>query len=635
MRILISDIYFEKTNSLLIWNKEKTESKTMTKEKKSDSKEKTNEGKYPFDIVGTFWGIRNSALTFEASLFELIDNSIGHGDAKDIAVEIKWLEKILKTDRDRLREVAVIDNGKGMNYDNLYNCLITGSSSTFNDRDSIGRFGFGLKAGGLNQCRRIEVYSKMKGEDTYYAKLDYDEFLEGSKTIEPPIKKEFPKEYAEIIKNSGTIVIWNKLDIAEPLNGKEDLSKLIYTTGRVYRKFIGNEILQTGKDGKSKPVKNPNIRKITINGKEVIPWDPLYYTKIPGFEKDERSEIMYDEVLTLPIHEAEELKKSDLKEDKIIIRMSLLPEKWRLERKTSAESDFAKEHHIDGENAGAISILRNGREVNHKKIIGIGPRKESEDRWWGMEIEYPATLDRWFSIKNVKVGLEPNNELKKIIDGKVKSTIFRLEEQIESTWKYSDSEKGKAEKERPTVEGHNPAEERFKETGLGRPRVFEELTEEEKDAYYEQISKRFSDFDNKVDKAKFEELNVKWFNDYEMPEKGPFIDINPKLGVTELIYNVKHVFFIKLGEITQQLEEIQKIEDPEELMEAKEDISKTVNQIRYCIDLLLGSFTSAYVSLDPYAKQEVKTTLYSLLQQWTTMLHIVADDPNFYKRVNG
>ena len=628
MSVVRKCVLFKKNEPKKIKNNTIKPKTNMTKKNLQEN----NGGRYPFDVAGTFWGIRNSALSFSSSLFELIDNSLDHGKAETVDIRLEWLAKNTSSQRNRLKKVAIIDDGNGMDDSILFDALITGKSLTFNRRESIGRFGFGLKASGLNQCRLIEIYSKTNNGDSYYAVLNYNEFLNGKQFIDAPIEKEIPKEYHDIIKKHGTVVIWSDLDIAQPMND-DDLEELRYNIGRTYRKFIGEEILVLGKNGKSNRIENQNKRTIIVNGFETLPLDPLYYTKIPGYSKDKKSEIYYEAQLSLPIHAAEELEDSSVTEGKITIRMSLLPKEWRLARNESARSDFAYERYID-RNEG-ISILRNGREVLYDKVSGIGPRKEPEDRWWGMEIEYPATLDQWFQVKNVKVGLEPNKELREKIDAAVRPTIKRCREIIASDFTKHEVEKEKEEKKKPSTGGHSPAEDRFKETGLGRPRIFEALDEDEKDEYYKQLSSRFADFDARVDRARFEELNVKWFNDYDLPEKGPFIDINAKLGITELSYNIKHVFFRRLNEIMEKLEEIVKIKDEGELMDAREEISASVNQLRYSIDLLLGSYTSAHVSMDPYAKQEVKTTLMYLLQQWTTMLQIVTDDPNFYKRVNG
>ena len=65
-----------------------------------------------------------------------------------------------------------------------------------------------------------------------------------------------------------------------------------------------------------------------------------------------------------------------------------------------------------------------------------------------------------------------------------------------------------------------------------------------------------------------------------------------------------------------------------------DELKETVGLMRYCIDLLLASFAGACVSIDPLQTQQSKTTLMQLLSFWTTMLHIVAEDPDFRKRVH-
>ncbi len=601
-------------------------SKTNTAQKNKSVE--SDEDRYPFDVKGIFTGIRNLSLSFQGSLFELIDNSLDHGKAEVVDVRLEWMSN------DRLQRVAVVDDGIGMNKNQLFDALITGKSISYNQRDTIGRFGFGLKAGGLNQCRVIEVYSKVKNSDSHYAILNYDSFLEGKEKINAPIKKEIPEEFHDIIKDNGTVVIWKNLDIAERFNQKGDLEELRYHIGRTYRKFIGEEILIRGDDGKSQAVKSKNKKTIYVNNVKILPWDPLYYTKIPGFEKDSRSEIYYEDTITLPIHIGEELDSDEKKEDEIIIRFSILPKEWRKYKKQGGEDNPIVKQRWIHENEG-ISILRNGREVVNQSFYGITGKSETWDRWWGLEIEYPATLDRWFQIKNVKVGLEPNKILKEKLREKILSTKNRAVEIIRQYWDENEVKKRRDEKDSPSVSSHIPGEETFKEKGIGKPRIYEELTEEEKNEYFEKLQERFEDFDAKTDRKRFEELNIKFFDDYNMPEGSAFIDINPKLGVTELTYNLKHIFFRKINEIMEQQESLTKKLEEAELDDLSQELSETVNLMRYAIDLLIGSYASAHVSIDPYAKQEAKTTLMYLMSQWTTMLKIVTDDKDFRKRVHG
>ena len=634
------------------------------------------EDRYPFDVAGLFAGLRTLSLTFQASLYELIDNSLDHGNAAKTDVRIEWYE----SNPQKISKVAVVDNGIGMDRATLFGALITGKSQTYNQRDTIGRFGFGLKAGGLNQCRIIEVYSQKKNSDSYYAVLDLDEFLGGKKMLTAPIKKEIPKEFHDVIKNQGTVVIWNNLDIAQPINQNDEFELLRYEVGRTFRKFIGEEILDTDKDGKIKAIDNKNKKQITINGLPILPWDPLYYTKIPGFERDPRSVIDDEGELIVPIHVGEEIDEEELKNlkkynfttasvdnplkededgeygDIIKIRFSILPKQWRRKPK-EGDSAFNQQRWIP-KNEG-ISILRAGREVSTKPISALTGKFDTIDRWWGLEIDYPPTLDRWFQIKNVKVGLEPNKDLRKLFNKwtSVKSTKNRAIEQIQDYW---NTEQVKAKEEMIRCSNcstenkksatkcsscgevlggtHDEAEERIKEEGLGRPKVsirFQDMTDEEKDEYYKQLEERYDDFNAATDRNRYEQLNLKFLTTTKLPPNSSFIDINPGIGVTELSYNLTHVFFRRVNEIMDEQRELSKKLDEElDEQELASDLRKTVNLMRYCIDLLLASFASAHVSIDPYAKQDAKTTLMSLMAQWTTMLHILTEDKDFEKRVH-
>jgi hypothetical protein len=76
-------------------------------------------------------------------------------------------------------------------------------------------------------------------------------------------------------------------------------------------------------------LRNPRIRKITINGIPVKPFDPLYITKIPGFEKDPRASMELVRTIPLGAHIADPLNKDENTEGQIIIRLTLLPKEWR------------------------------------------------------------------------------------------------------------------------------------------------------------------------------------------------------------------------------------------------------------------------------------------------------------------
>lgn len=66
--------------------------------------------------------------------------------------------------------VAICDNGNGMTKAELFDAMKYGSEAKRNGRsdDDLGRFGLGLKAASLSQCRKLTVISKKDGKVSAY-----------------------------------------------------------------------------------------------------------------------------------------------------------------------------------------------------------------------------------------------------------------------------------------------------------------------------------------------------------------------------------------------------------------------------------------------------------------------------------
>ena len=372
------------------------------------------------------------------------------------------------------------------------------------------------------------------------------------------------------------------------------------------------------KNKKSIAIKNPNIRIITINNEKIKPHDPLFLTAIPEFETDlKASSIMHETSFDWPVHLVDQ-DSSDVSSDKIIIRMTILPKDWR-HAVGSGGTDFARSRHIN-KNEGA-SILRNGREVYFGRSMFVKRRIE-DDRWWGMEIEYPATLDHWFNIKNIKISLEPLKELSDELYRRVTPTVNRAREQIKSDRKRAI--KGSKASKDPVNDG-------FKKAVGKNPR--NNFTEEERKKHYDDLSKRFGVFENDVEKDKIKNYPILFINDPKGHQDGPFINIIPSLDQTELYYNTNHPFFHRLEEIIAEMDHIRKMND-EEFINSKNKIKKISNELRYCIDYLLGSFAGATNRLDPDVRQPIKQTVRMLIQDWSNIVSNVLDDADFKMRLN-
>ena len=225
----------------------------------------------PVHVGRAFESLRNSDFNTVSAIGEVIDNSIQAG-AKNIRIKIKQVPT--RRNVMDLTEVAFGDDGSGMSRDILGKCLQLGFSDRYNDRSGIGRFGVGMTLGAITQCTRIEVYSKPRGGGWNFTYLDLDELRDMEDPVIPePTPAEVPREYAELVAETGTLVVWKNWD-------REDakIEEMDRWIGRVYRKFIGAETISG-----EKAVPNSDRRHIFIDDgnfdREIEAMDPLYVTK--------------------------------------------------------------------------------------------------------------------------------------------------------------------------------------------------------------------------------------------------------------------------------------------------------------------------------------------------------------------
>ena len=152
-----------------------------------------------------------------SALSELIDNSIQAGAT---AIEIKTIAVEQEANgpgrpaQPRVMEIAIADNGRGMDPETLRRALRFGDSSRFDDRSGLGRFGMGLPNASVSQCRRLEVYTWMRGAKPTWTYIDVEEIANGDMTEVPePQETVIPAPYAALTQSpSGTLEVWKGCD---------------------------------------------------------------------------------------------------------------------------------------------------------------------------------------------------------------------------------------------------------------------------------------------------------------------------------------------------------------------------------------------------------------------------------------
>jgi hypothetical protein len=334
-------------------------------------------------------GYRNTAY----ALAELIDNSI-QADASEVElICVEKYEQINSQKRLRLQEIGTIDNGNGMSAQTLAIALQFGNGTHLEDRAGIGRFGMGLPNSSISQCRRLDVWTWTNGPDNaIHSYLDVGDIQSGVKDRVPlPSPSPVPakwRERSEVLGTSGTLVVWSHFEEYRlTWRGAEaTLRNTEAIIGRMYRKFINDgrvaiHLVRVEDGGES------SRRLAVVN-------DPLYLMRNSSTPEPFNKEPMFqpwgenDEEFTIEF---------DGKLHKVFVRFSWArPETVPDDGLNRGSKPYGK-HAM--KNLG-LSIVREGRELDLD--TSWTNSYDPTERWWGAEVEFPATLDEIFGVTNNK-----------------------------------------------------------------------------------------------------------------------------------------------------------------------------------------------------------------------------------------
>ena len=331
-------------------------------------------------------GYKNTAY----ALAELIDNSQQAGASMIELFCLQTREVIRQRERSRLSKIAVLDDGRGMDYDKLRIALQFGNGSYLQDRSGIGRFGMGLPNASISQASRVEVWSWQNGPDNaLYTYIDVPEIEAGEMDVVPnpehsPVPDEW-RELSEHFSKSGTIVVWSDLDVRRLTwkTARSTLSNTERLVGRVYRRFIIDDMLRI------RLVEKDELGGI-VRDREATFDDPLYLTPSPNvpppFDEEAMFEHAFDEDYKIGVGNETHTVK---------VRYSVARAKTvELAPGSRNRGDTPYGRHAR-RNIG-VSVVRAGRELTLDQgwCIGYDPR----ERWWGAEVEFPPALDEVFGV---------------------------------------------------------------------------------------------------------------------------------------------------------------------------------------------------------------------------------------------
>ena len=366
---------------------------------------------FDFSIVSphlTVKAMRDSGYkSTDHAIAELIDNSI---DANASLVELIVVETPPRPEqrygRARVSEIAVADNGYGMDKTTLRRALRFGDGTRLDrSQAQIGRFGMGLPNASVSQCRRVDIWSWENGADNaLHCFLDLDRIEEGQTDVPEPGPEAVPYRWREVVRATseptGTIVVWSDLDRVRWRGAETTLDKTAEICGRIYRKFLANDtapieitLALCGHDGQAwTAIGEPRA---------CPPNDPLYLmvpsaTPVP-FGDIAMFRLFNENRWAIPVGDkAGEIyvRCAMAIPDAINERMAKI--KWPKSYAKAGDSPWGK--HAD-RNKG-VSIVRAQREL--ELSAAWTNSYQPEERWWSVEVEFDPILDELFGVVNNK-----------------------------------------------------------------------------------------------------------------------------------------------------------------------------------------------------------------------------------------
>jgi hypothetical protein len=354
-------------------------------------------------------GIRDIGYKSTATaLFESFDNSI-QAEASNIYL----LFEKGKTDKSSPSRIAIVDDGHGMSKEMIRIAVLWGGSDRLDDRQGMGKYGYGLPSSCVSIGQQFTVISKREDSDAWYSvTIDIEAIAKRSpdyidpktgrvvapeaKTSSIPdfVQKFLDKE--EISMSSGTIVLIDKIDRLSRNSPKALKAFLSLETGITYRNYLRST-------------------NIYIDGELIEPVDPLFITE--GFRFFDEGEL---KPRALPSSDIAVTNSTDPKKTgSVKIRYASFPYGYFSAKEKPDEDTPDHGEEVDDitndqgkkdkskrltvrKNNNGIIFLRNGRQIDVVDSKIPWTKIQNNDRFWAVEVDFSPELDEEFSITTSK-----------------------------------------------------------------------------------------------------------------------------------------------------------------------------------------------------------------------------------------
>jgi len=331
--------------------------------------------------------MRAMGYSFESAIADIIDNSIS-ASAHNI---------FLKFPIDPIDcYVTICDDGYGMSKDELFDAMKYGSEQKRGQRaaDDLGRFGLGLKAASLSQCRKLTVASKKDGIiSAYIWDLDVIEDKKDWYMVECSSYDISGIKQISWLDNvdSGTIVVWENFDLIEKSSGNvySELNKYQESTAD-YLSLIFHRYLNK---------KGTERLSIKVNNFELKGFDPFleYHPKTNVRRRIE-----------IPVEDSEGIERM------VSVQPFVLP----FQKDLSAEDKKLSGGLENYRSKQGFYVYRNERLI----VWGtwFGRHRDELTKYARIRVDIPNTLDDIWGIdikkQNAKIPAVIKNRLTRAVD---------------------------------------------------------------------------------------------------------------------------------------------------------------------------------------------------------------------------
>ncbi len=502
-------------------------------------------------------GIRDIGYKSTATaLFESFDNSI-QAEASNIHLLFDFDKG--KTGKSNPDRIAIVDDGHGMSKEMIRIAVLWGGSDRLDDRQGMGKYGYGLPSSCVSIGQRFTVYSKREDMKEWYAvPIDIEEIAKRNpdyidhktgRVVAPEAKAvaipDFVSKYLKDKKvnlASGTVILIDKIDRLTKSSFKPLKSFLSLETGITYRNYLRST-------------------NIFIDGEITEPVDPLFVTE--GYRYYDENGLRAEALPTLDfkVPNGQDKEKIGI----VKVRFSSLPygffdsignaeeegeeENTEEENKKSRSKRLTVRKHNNG-----IIFLRKGRQIDVVDSKCPWTKFQNNDRYVGVEVDFTPELDEEFSITTSKQQIVVSERMWNILrDNGVYEAINQMRRKYA---KQADEEKRRKGNELATVPEKRDefVEDLMKESAKdfevdkeSQPQHVKKEGEENLDKKAKKIATETGLPENIVKQELEAQTESKPYKlDYFDEEEGPFYRAEQVGGQIVIFINKAHRFYTDL-----------------------------------------------------------------------------------------